>query len=152
MKISAQDEYGVRVLLRLARAEGNEGLSIPQLSEAEGISSAYMAKITRSLRMAGFIQSTRGHKGGYILAKNPSEIKINDILKSMGGALFDKSFCNAHSGEMQLCTNSVDCSIRSLWTIVQSNLDKVLDKISLYDLIGNEERTTNHLVEKVGMN
>lgn len=151
MKISAQDEYGIRVLLRLARAERSEGMSLPQLSEAEGISSPYMAKITRSLRMAGFIQSTRGHKGGYVLAMEPSEIRINDVLKSMGGALFDGQFCNMHSGEMNLCTNSVDCSVRSLWKIIQHNLDQVLDKITLEDLIGNEEKTNTHLIEKVGM-
>lgn len=150
MKISAQDEYGIRVLLRIARTNKEEGMSLPQLSEAEGISSPYMAKITRALRLGGFIQSTRGHKGGYILAMDPNEIKVNDVLKSLGGALFDEGFCGVHSGTSALCTNSVDCSVRSLWRIIQQNLDHVLDNISLQDLIGTETKTSHHLQEKVG--
>ena len=152
MKISAQDEYGIRVLLRIARADTAEGLSLPQLSEAEGISSPYMAKITRALRLGGFIQSTRGHKGGYILAMHPHQIKVNDVLKSMGGALFDEGFCGVHSGGMSLCSNSVDCSVRSLWRIVQHNLDQVLDQITLQDLMGTEMSTSDHLREKVRLN
>lgn len=151
MKISAQDEYGIRVLLRIARADTNDGMSLPQLSEAEGISSPYMAKITRALRMAGFIQSTRGHKGGYVLSKTPEEIKINDVLKALGGALFDEGFCNNHGSGTNLCNNSVDCSVRSLWRIIQYHLDQVLDHISLADLIGDEKHTQTHLKEKVGI-
>ena len=85
MKISAQDEYGLRILLRIAKAHPEEGLSLSQIGELENISQAYAAKLTRSLRMAGFIQSMRGHKGGYILALPTSDIKVNHVLKAMGG-------------------------------------------------------------------
>jgi Rrf2 family iron-sulfur cluster assembly transcriptional regulator len=64
MKITAQDEYGIRILLRIARADAEEGMSIAQLSEAEGLSGSYVAKMTRALRLGGFISSTRGQKGG----------------------------------------------------------------------------------------
>ena len=150
MKISAQDEYGIRVLIRIAKSDQEDGMSLPQLSEAEGISNPYMAKITRALRIAGFIQSTRGYKGGYVLAKEPSEIKVGDVLKAMDGALFDERFCNLHTGDFSLCTNSVDCSVRSLWRIIQHSLDKLLDKITLEDLVGPEDSTHEHLLEKVG--
>ena len=138
MKISAQDEYGLRILLQIARAHPEEGLSLSQISELENISQAYAAKITRSLRMAGFIQSMRGHKGGYILAQSPQEIKINQVLRSMSGAMYDEKFCGQHSGALTLCTNSVDCSLRSLWTVLQLNMDKLLDQISIYDLMKSE--------------
>jgi Rrf2 family protein len=151
MKISAQDEYGIRVLIRIAKSDKEDGMSLPQLSEAEGISSPYMAKITRALRMAGFIQSTRGYKGGYVLSKSPKEIKVGDVLKAMDGALFDERFCNAHTGESALCTNSVDCSVRSLWRIIQHSLDQVLEKITLEDLVGTEDTTREHLLEKTGL-
>src|SRR5687767_10253464 len=98
MKISSQDEYGLRILLQIAKAHPEEGLSLPQISELENISQAYAAKITRLLRMSGFIQSIRGHKGGYILAKSAEEIKINHVLKSTGGAIYDEKFCGQHSG------------------------------------------------------
>ncbi len=117
MKISAQDEYGLRILLRIARADLEKGLSIPQLSELEGLSAAYVGKLTRVLRLAGIIESTRGQKGGYILSKAATEIKINDVLTALGGRLFDEEFCGGFSGKNNFCTNSVDCSVRSLWKL-----------------------------------
>ncbi|HRN47670.1 MAG TPA: Rrf2 family transcriptional regulator, partial [Niabella sp.] len=67
MKITAQEEYGLRILIRLAGNQDAEGLSIPQLSESEGLSSHYVAKLCRILRMAELINSTPGNKGGYVL-------------------------------------------------------------------------------------
>ena len=151
MKISAQDEYGLRVLIQIARADAQEGMSLPQLCEAEGLSSAYMAKITRALRLGGYIQSTRGHKGGYVLNKKPSEIIRGEVLRSLGGALFDDDFCGQHSGEIRFCTNSVDCSVRSLWRIIQLNIDSLLEKITLEDLIGDESTTENQLQQKIDL-
>src|SRR6187549_3616473 len=128
MKISAQDEYGLRILLQIAKAHPEEGMSLSQISELENISQAYAAKLTRSLRIAGFIQSIRGQKGGYILAMLPGEIKVNHVMRAMGGAIYDEKFCGQHAGALSLCTNSVDCSLRSLWTILQVNMDKLLDQ------------------------
>ncbi len=147
MKISAQDEYGLRILLQIARAKTEEGLNLPQISELENISQAYAAKITRQLRIAGFIQSIRGHKGGYILAMPASEIKINQVLRSMGGAIYDEKFCGQHAGTLSLCTNSVDCSLRSLWTILQLNVDKLLDQISIQDLMKSEVQVNANLAK-----
>lgn len=135
MKISAKDEYGLRILLRIARNGGDEGLSIAKLSEAEGISEPYVAKITRMLRLSGFVQSTRGKKGGYVLSKEPKDIIISEILHAIDGKLFDADFCGSHAGEVSFCTNSVDCSVRSLWRLVQSTLDQVLANVTLADLM-----------------
>ena len=135
MKITAQEEYGLRILLRIAGCRDAEGMSIPQLSEAEGIGPHYVAKLSRILRLEGFINSTPGYKGGYILAKPAKEVIINDVLKSLGGALYDKKFCDSHSGTLNLCINSVDCSSRSLWKMIQFTVDQLLDKITLADLV-----------------
>jgi len=148
MKISAQDEYGLRILLRIAKAHPEEGLSLAQISELENISQAYVAKITRSLRLGGFIQSIRGHKGGYILAQPPSAMKVSHVLKSLGGAIYDDHFCGQHTGKLSLCTNSIDCSVRSLWTIVQHNMDKLLDSITIHDLMKPESETRQILEVK----
>ncbi len=139
MKITAQEEYGLRILIRIARCNDNVGLSIPQLAEAEGLSSHYVAKLTRVLRMGGFINSTPGHKGGYVLAREPKEINIRLVLEALGGVLFDKRFCDSHVGAMRLCTNSVDCSARSLWQMIQHTVDQLLNKISLQELINPED-------------
>src|ERR1700754_4848910 len=140
MKITAQEEYGIRILIRIAKC-GDEktGLSIPQISETEGLTPHYVAKLTRQLRLGGFVKSTPGQKGGYVLSRPTSEININQVLKTLGAELFDKEFCATHIGALNLCTNSVDCSARSLWKIVQFTLDQVLDKMTLADLCGREE-------------
>jgi Rrf2 family protein len=145
MKISASDEYGLRILLQIARAHGEEGLNLSQISELEDISQAYAAKLTRLLRLAGFIQSIRGQRGGYVLALPTHEIKINQVLKAMGGVMYDEKFCGHHAGTLSLCTNSVDCSLRSLWSILQWNMDKLLDQISLKDLLKSEVQVNTSL-------
>ena len=156
MKITAQEEFGLRILIRIAGCQTAEGMSIPQLSKAEGLTSHYVAKLTRVLRIGGFINSTPGYKGGYVLAVPAEEIVINKVLKTLGGALFDKEFCISHSGTLKLCTNSVDCSSRSLWQMVQFIVDQFLDKITLQDLVKSEkdsvkvfeELLSQHLVTK----
>ena len=151
MKITAQEEYGLRILIRIAGCKDEEGMSIPQISEAEGLSSHYVAKLTRVLRMAGFINSTPGYKGGYVLAKPAKKIVIKDVLEALGGVLFDKKFCGLHGGTLKFCTNSVDCSARSLWQMIQFSVDQLLDKITLHDLVNTEKESVkvlNHILEE----
>ena len=145
MKITAQEEYGLRILLRIAGCRDAEGMNIPQLSEAEGIGPHYVAKLTRILRLEGFINSTPGYKGGYILVKPAKQIVINDVLKALGGALYDQKFCGSHSGALNLCVNSVDCSSRSLWKMIQFTMDQLLDKITLADLVKSENAPSRRL-------
>ena len=145
MKISAQEEYGLRILIRIAGCKDAAGLSIPQLSESEGLSSHYVAKLARVLRMGGFIKSTPGNKGGYLLAKSSTDIVIKDVLTVLGGEIFDKEFCGQHTGSMRLCTNSVDCSARSLWQMVQFVVNQLLVRITLHDLVSNETESSRNL-------
>jgi Rrf2 family transcriptional regulator, iron-sulfur cluster assembly transcription factor len=148
MKITAQEEYGLRVLIRIAGCRNKEGMSIPQLSEAEGLTSHYVAKLTRNLRIAGFINSTPGLKGGYVLARPAEAIIINDVLKALGGALFDDGFCNTHAGSVKLCNNSVDCSARSLWQMIQFTMDRLLNQITLHHLV-NPETASARVLEQI---
>ena len=150
MKITAQEEYGLRLLIRIARCNDKTGMSIPQLSEAEGLSSHYVAKLTRVLRMEGFINSTPGYKGGYILSRPANEVVIRDVLKSLGGVLFDNKFCGQHSGIGKLCTNSVDCSARSLWQMIQHTVDNLLVKLTLHDLVNTEKESGVVLTKMLG--
>ncbi len=139
MKFSTQEEYGLRLLLRIAKSDSPNGLTIPEISELEGLSTANVGKILRIMRLSGFIESARGQTGGYKLNKPADQIPIGDILTSLGGKLYESGFCDMHSGIENICTNSIDCSIRSLWKTVQTLLDDVLSKISLQDLLGKEE-------------
>jgi len=149
MKITAQEEFGLRVLIRIAGCETADGMSIPQLSKAEGLSSHYVAKLTRTLRMAGFINSTPGYKGGYVLARPSEDIKIKYVLQALGGVLYDKDFCGQHAGSLKLCTNSVDCSARSLWQMIQFTVDQLLDKITLYDMVNSRKNESAHFLRSL---
>ncbi|MCC7399949.1 MAG: Rrf2 family transcriptional regulator [Chitinophagaceae bacterium] len=141
MKISAQEEYGLRILLRIARSKEGDNMSIPVLSQLEGIGTAYVGKLAGVLRKNGFIISNPGNIGGYKLSKPPEEIFIGDVLKALGGAMFDKKFCGEFTGNSVLCANSVDCSVRSLWRIIQLSIDRVLQRITVADLVGSEKES-----------
>ena len=140
MKLTANEEYGVRCLVRLAYAGYTGGsLTIPEISLAEGVSPAYAAKILRVLRKGGFVKAARGKEGGYTLARPAAEIAIGDVIDALGGRLFETNFCDSHAGQAPICTRSVDCSVRSLWRAVQVAVDHVLSKTTLHDLLQNEE-------------
>ncbi len=136
MKFSSQEEYGLRCLLRIAKA--SNGLTIPEISDMEGLSTALAGKLLRLLRLGGFIDSSRGQSGGYKLSRPANEIIIGDVLAVLGGKLFEENFCSDHAGIESICTHTIDCSIRSLWKSVQNLVDSVLDKTTLQDLLGSE--------------
>jgi len=139
MKLSAQEEYGLRCLLRLAREGDERSLTIPEISQAEGISVSYVAKLMRILRRGGFVTSVRGQAGGYTLSRPASRIVVGEALALLGGRLFEPDFCNEHAGVEKLCSNTVDCSIRSLWRTVQIVVDQILARTSLQDLVSKEQ-------------
>lgn len=140
MKFSAQEEYGLRCLLRLGRLGDGGSLTLPEFGRAEGISVPHAAKLLRILRRGGFVKSARGQAGGYTLARPPHEIIVGEALAALGGRLFDPGFCNVHTGTIDVCTNTPDCSIRSLWQAVQMVVDQVLSKTTLADLLRNEQK------------
>ena len=148
MKLTSNEEYGLRCLLRIGLAGSGESLTIPEISQAEGFSPAYAAKLLRLLRRAGFISSARGKAGGYTLARPAEQIIVGDVIDALGGRLFETDFCQEHSGQMQVCAHSVDCSVRSLWRSVQIAVDQVLSRTTLRDLLGNEQEM-NSLVSKL---
>jgi len=134
MKLSANEEYGTRCLLHIARCNTGS-VTIPEISRAERITPPYVAKLLRILRRAGFIASVRGKAGGYSLARPADQILLGEVLAALGGRLFEPSFCDRHSGDVNICTHSVDCSVRSLWQTVQNAVDQVLSTMTLKDLI-----------------
>jgi Rrf2 family protein len=138
MKITAQEEYGIRLLLQIASSPNNDGITIPQLSKQEGLSPHYVAKICRYLRLAGFIKSTRGKEGGYLLAYPAEQITLNQVLTNLGGKLYTAEFCQNHSGLMKNCRHSCGCEVQSVWQQVQQAVDNVLDHFTLQDLLESE--------------
>ncbi|MGE9314461.1 Rrf2 family transcriptional regulator [Niabella sp. CJ426] len=138
MKITAQEEYGLRILIRIGSCKDRDGMSIPQLSETEQLSQHYIAKLTRLLRMSNLIRSTPGNKGGYVLAKPAGEIVIKQVLEALGTPL-DKEFTDENGAVMRFCTSSVDCSSRSLWQMIQMTVNNLLERITLLDLVSEND-------------
>ncbi|MGE5646095.1 MAG: Rrf2 family transcriptional regulator [Acidobacteriota bacterium] len=135
MKISAQEEYGVRCLLQIGRRGRDVSLTIPEISRAEGISSHYVAKLLRVLRRGGLVKSARGQAGGYTLARPLDEITVSEALEVLGGRLYNPEFCDSHGGAEPVCAHSIECTIRSLWRSVQQAVDQVLGKTTLQELL-----------------
>ena len=140
MKFTAQEEYGLRCLLQLGFAyRNNTGLTIPELSEKEGISEHNVAKTLRILRLGGLLESERGRLGGYALTKPPEEISIGEVMNILGEQFFTPTYCQTNSVTLNICTHSPDCSIRSFWQILQSAIDKVMNSLTLKDLMVGEK-------------
>ena len=142
MKLSTQEEYGLRCLVRLGMMPPGGSLTIAELSRQEGISAPNVAKMLRVLRRAGLVNSARGKDGGYALARPPAEIGVGEALAVLGGRIFDTRFCERHAGAIALCTHLPDCSIRSVWRRLQQAVDEVLDRLTLKDLLRPEVEMT----------
>jgi Rrf2 family iron-sulfur cluster assembly transcriptional regulator len=147
VKISSQEEYGLRCLLRLAQAE-QHAVTLPELAAAEGLSVAYAAKLMGVLREAGLVESTRGRTGGYRLNKAPDEIGLGSLLLVLGEPLFDEhGYCERHAGISPdgVCVHHGGCSLRDLWQTLEKWMRGTLNQITLADLMQNEGQITDLL-------
>ncbi len=98
MKISAHEEYGLRCLVQLARAEmDGESLTLNQIAEREGLSVANAGKLMWVLNKARLVQSQRGTKGGYTLARPANDIRLNEVIRILDEDTADR-FCETHAG------------------------------------------------------
>jgi Rrf2 family protein len=138
MKLSAQEEYGLRCLLQLARAQTtNEILTLSQIAGQEGISSANAGKLMWILTKAGLVQSTRGTKGGYVLAKPANEIHLNQVIRVLEGEPAE-SHCKSYAGVLDACIHTGDCGIRPVIVELHQIVDNALAEITLSQLLGTE--------------
>jgi Rrf2 family protein len=140
MKFSSQEEYGLRCLLQLARRGEGTSLTIPEISAAEGLSAAYVAKLMRILRLEGFVASVRGQEGGYTLARPTGEITVSSVLSALGGKIYEPGFCTQYTGNEDECAHTVSCMIKPVWSRVQEAIDTALRGMTLADLMDDRER------------
>ena len=141
MKVSAQEEYGLRCMLQFAR-RGRGGTTAPltlaEVARGEGLTISYVAKLVRPLRRAGLIRSVLGRSGGYTLSRDPGQITVLEVLNAMGERLYSSEYCSRFPGDKDACTHLGDCGIRSLWGGIEGLLDRVLGRTTLSDLMGGE--------------
>ena len=134
MHLLAQEEYGLRCLVQLARHQSPDPLTIPEIAAAEGLSPEYTAKLMRALRQGGLVTSTRGAGGGYRLARPAGELSAWEVLGVLGGSLFPDGFCESHPGTLRDCVHTSGCSIRGLWRSVEGAVRDVLEGVTIADL------------------
>lgn len=142
MRLSPQEEYGLRCLLQVAkRAPDPEGAPcrIEDIAEAEGLGYEHCAKVLRSLRLAVLVVSTRGASGGYHLARPADEITVRDVLVGLDGPFFSEGLCDGFAGQQTACVHGkAACAVRGVWRQVGAAIDDVLGRISLAQLLNGE--------------
>lgn len=134
MRFTAQEEYGLRCLLQIAR-EPTGFNTIPEIAQRESLSGAYVAKLLIVLRKAGIVDSTRGQKGGYRLARPAQQIRMDEVLDVLGGRLYANGFCGRYPGHDAVCVHQSDCSIRGLWSRLDGIVHDSLSRTTLADML-----------------
>ncbi len=131
MKLSTRTRYGIRAIIELAMNYGKGPLQIRVIAQNQDISVKYLEQLMTILRSAGFIRSIRGSKGGYLLARQPSQIRLSDVFDALEGnvttveCVEDKNYCDRNA----------DCIARQVWAQVQRAIKNVLQSITLQDLV-----------------
>jgi Rrf2 family protein len=151
MKISAHEEYGLRCLVQLARAEvDGESLTLNQIADREGLSVANAGKLMWILVKAGLVQSTRGANGGYALARIASDIRLSEVIRILDEDTVD-SFCKSHTGVLDACIHTSDCGIRPVIVGLHEIVQNALSEITLAELIGSEKKVDAriHQIQKM---
>jgi len=147
MKVSAQEEYGLRCLLQLAPLGEGQYLTLTQIAEREGISVANAGKLLWILNKAGLVSSIRGTKGGYRLARPATEIHLDEIIKVLDEDVL-ASHCKSYTGVLDTCVHTGNCGIRPVIVGLHEIVQKAMAGITLAQLLGTESNveTTLHQI------
>ena len=144
MKLSTRTRYAVRAIVELAQNDNNKPLQLKIIAQRQEISVKYLEQLMAILRSAGFVRSIRGSKGGYVLAKAPNQIKLNEVMHRLEGTVATVECVENEDS----CSRSADCAARYLWTQVEQAIEKVLEAITLQDLVDktNDEKKLNYQI------
>ncbi|MFT5905133.1 MAG: Rrf2 family protein [Cryomorphaceae bacterium] len=135
MKISQKLEYACRASVQLAKSSqlsnsSSSILRIEEIAQRENVSSNYLVQILNALRSGGIIQSKRGKHGGYFMERNPEDISLYEIIKAVNsGVVADVTVKDGDSAEQ----------VASIWKSISNDIDELLKKTSLQDMMGNED-------------
>jgi Rrf2 family protein len=131
MKVNTKVRYGLRAILQIADAYGGDPVPISAISESQEISGKYLEQVVGTLRRAELIQSRKGVRGGYTLARAPEEINLWEIITALDShtTLVDCVM------EPEVCDRSDDCLTRSIWTLLSARMEEFWSSFKLSDLI-----------------
>jgi Rrf2 family protein len=153
MKISTRAEYGIRVLVALARAEGSGPLSLTAVARSEKLPHAYLEQLVADLRRAQLVTSTRGKTGGYALARPAAEISLVDAMRALEGPILEMPCAGAD--DLETCARPQDCSVHDVFQRVHESLEGALSSTNLaevalsaggppYPLVVRRKRVAEH--------
>ena len=129
MKISTRTEYGVRVLVTLARHGAEGPQSLAAIARAEKLPHAYLEQLVGDLRRAGLLTATRGHAGGYQLARPAEQITLDQVVRALEGPLLEMPCAGAE--DLEACNRPQPCSVHELFQRVHEALDGTLSSTTL---------------------
>ena len=131
MRLSTRGRYGTRLMVDLAQHYANGPIPLAEIAKRQDLSAKYLEQLIILLKGAGLIRSARGRRGGYMLARNPEDINVGEIIETLVGrlALVD---CVA---EPELCERSPECPTRGIWVGMTDILKKQLFSVNLQDIV-----------------
>jgi Rrf2 family protein len=146
MRVTTWTEYSLIISLHLAKRgrTGHGPVAARELADVEKLPADYVEQILLRLRRAGLVDSVRGAKGGYLLARHPSAISVRDVMTASEHQTFEVN-CASHPVDTERCSPGATCSIRPVWHALQQRVDDLLAGISLADLM-KEEAQVQELV------
>lgn len=136
MRVTTWTEYSLLIALHLAKRgrSGSEPVAARELAEFERLPADYVEQILLRLRRAGLVESVRGARGGYYLAREPETITVRDVMSASEHQTFEIN-CTSHPVDADRCHPASACSIRPVWHALQRRVDELLSGITLADLL-----------------
>ncbi len=132
MRVTTKSAYGVRSLINLALAyESKAPVSIKEMARKEDLSGIYLEQIFNRLKNQGVVKSVRGPKGGYILAKDPSQVTVYDVMRALEGDV-SVGKCIPKTGSV--CERAQKCAPKEVWDEVTKSIETTLKSFSLASL------------------
>ena len=147
MRITNKGEYGLRIAMRLARNyQTGAPMTTHDIAKTERLPEEYVQKLLWQLLRAGVIESRRGAKGGFILARPPREINARQIVSALEGGIFEVACLRFMEGEKRcMYLDLHDCGLRGLWVNVYKRVNELLTEADLELLIQEEDRVKERL-------
>jgi Rrf2 family protein len=134
--LSKKTKYGLKALAFIARQEKGDKVQIATISKSENISHKFLESILLTLRKAGFLGAKKGKGGGYYMLKEPSEIKMTDVIRTLEGPIAMLPCVSLNYYEKcSDCPDEDACSVHKLMIQVRDNTLKVLRNNTLSDLV-----------------
>jgi len=135
MKISTKGRYSLRMLLDLAEHRDEGYVTLKDIAERQNISKKYLEQIVTLFNSSGILHTSRGYKGGYMLAKDPAKCTVGQVLRLTEGNLCPVSCLEDDTNH---CERHTFCQALPVWEGLQHVINKYLDGITLQTILDNK--------------